>query len=220
MIPGWEPIGWSNPAVWYVVAGAQLEMEFATAIRLTPTATATPGPSPTPTFTPTHTPTPTLTPTVTPTRVPGVRVITGQVFVDYDLDMVRGPGEPGVPGLTAALSSYPANIVRQTTVTDAQGEFAFPDVDPGDWYVGVTVPPGSVIHYPGNPLRVRVTADTSLVLPFALVWLPTSTPTATPSPTATATPTSTRTPTSTPSPTATTRPLWYSYLPMVLAGGE
>ena len=175
--------------------------------------TVTPGPSPTPTFTPTYTPTPThtptatLTPTATPTRVPGVRIVSGTVFVDTDENYVPGPTEARLPGLI--VTARKGSAVQQA-ITDANGRFVFDDLDPGTWNIGIDVPAGMRLLFPQvNPIPVAVLANTQLDLPFALVYLPTATPT----PTATATPTATMTP------TATATRLRYTYLPLLLSDG-
>ena len=197
-----EPIGgWSNPTGWFVQAGQRLELLFPVAAKRTPTPTATPGPSPTPTFTPTYTPTPTptatatLTPTLTPTRVPGVRVVSGTTFVDTDENYIPGPAEARLPGLI--VTARKGSVVQQM-ITDANGRFVFSDLDPGVWNIGIAVPSDMRLLYPqANPIPVAVLANTQLDLPFALVYQPTATPTAsaTITPTRAATATSTQTPT-------------------------
>ncbi|PKO21866.1 MAG: hypothetical protein CVU38_12425 [Chloroflexi bacterium HGW-Chloroflexi-1] len=205
--PAWEPISWSNPTAWFVQAGVRLEALFATAIKQTPTATVTPGPSPTPTFTSTWTPTSTPTPTITPTRVPGVRVLSGTVFVDTDRDTVQGPGEQGLPNVVVRASR---NSVTLQALTDQAGHFVFGDLDPGTWIIHVQVPPGMEQIDPVGDVQVLISNNTQLDLIFALVYLPTATPTATATPT--------RTPTATPTATATPK-LYRWYVPLVLRAG-
>ena len=174
-----EPIGgWSNPTGWYVQAGLLLELPFPVATKRTPTPTVTPGPSPTPTFTPTHTPTVTRTPTVTPTRVPGVRTVSGTVFLDLDADAIPDSGEPRLSGNVVTARK---DTLTLQAFTDGNGRFTFPDLDPGTWAIGVQVPSGMRVFYPTvNPIPVAIQANTQLDLSFALVALPTATPTSTP----------------------------------------
>ncbi len=223
-----EPIGgWSNPTGWFVQAGQRLELPFPVAAKQTPTPTPTPGPSPTPTFTPTYTPTPTqtptatLTPTVTPTRVPGVRIVSGTAFVDSDENFIPGSSEQRLSNLIVTARK---GAVVQRTTTDQSGRFAFDDLDPGTWNIGIDVPTGMRLLFPQiNPIPVAIQPNTQLDLPFALVYLPTATPTATstatwtptPTPTHTATPTDTATPTRTPTPEH-----YRNYLPLLLSGLE
>jgi photosystem II stability/assembly factor-like uncharacterized protein len=237
-----EPVGdWRNPVGWYVQAGQRMELPFPVAAKRTPTPTPTPGPSPTPTFTPTYTPTltptptATLTPTLTPTRVPGVRIVSGIAFADSDENFIPGTNEVRLPGL--AVIARKGTAVQRTT-TDQVGHFAFDDLDPGTWSIGIEVPAGMRLLFPQiNPIPVAVQANTQLDLPFALVYLPTATPTRTPTltrtPTATSTATRTATPTATSTATRTVTPTVtrtstptrtltpehrYNYLPLLLAG--
>jgi hypothetical protein len=166
----------------------------------------TPGPSPTPTFTPTHTPTVTRTPTATATRVPGVRIITGLVYLDGDGDRVRDANEPGVAHLT--VQALQTGVTRQAT-TDATGRFRFDDLDPGRWTIHVVTPGEMRQVDPPGDVTIYVTANTELDLVFALEYAPTATPTATSTPTVTATRTA----------TATSTPvLRYGYVPLILVG--
>lgn len=194
-----EPLGWSNPVVWFVSAGTQFELFFPLAIKLPPTPTPTFGPSPTATFIPT------FTPTVTPTRVPGIRTISGIVFVDTNRNTVQDVGEPGLPDVI--LTARRVGSPLQQITTDLSGHYIFPDLDPGTWTIELQVPAGMEVIYPPNPLGMSIQANTQIELSFALVYLPTATPTST------ATVTPTRTPTS----TATATPkLHRNYVPLLL----
>lgn len=64
------------------------------------------------------------------------------VWWDLNRDGVQDPGEPGIPGVTVRASG-PNGIVL-TTVTDADGGYAFTNLPDGDWTVDVTggVPAG------------------------------------------------------------------------------
>jgi hypothetical protein len=198
-----EPVGWTNPVDWLVSAGSDLQQGFGVALYRTPTPSATPGPSPTPTNSATPTPTCTPTATVTPTRVPGLRVVSGEVFLDADRDAVRDPGEGGVSGVKVVME---ASGKKLEAFTGFNGGFVFPDVDPGVWTVSVIEPPGLDLFDPPAPMLVIISANTQLNLQFALVEEPTATPTATSTATATATSTATATPTSTATSTATSTP--------------
>lgn len=188
----------------------------------TPTATATPTVTPTPTATPTATitptPTSTATPTVTPTRVPGTRIVSGEVFMDANRNGDRDPGEAGVAGVLVHLIFD--GVLRYETTTDGNGEFLFPDVDPpGTWVVRIVPPPGLGTLNGQNSQTVVLDVDDEKHVRFPLVVLPTATPTATATPTSTATPTATATPTVTRTPTATpTRTLTPTATPTAVNG--
>lgn len=58
--------------------------------------------------------------------------IYGTVFNDLDFDGIFDAGEPGIPGVTVTLSTGPQ------TQTDANGDYSFINLPPGDYYVNET----------------------------------------------------------------------------------
>ncbi len=63
------------------------------------------------------------------------------VWHDQNGDGVQDPGEPGVPGVTVTLYTGSGTVVS-TTTTDANGEYRFDNLTPGDYYVVFTnLPP-------------------------------------------------------------------------------
>jgi protocatechuate 3,4-dioxygenase beta subunit len=59
--------------------------------------------------------------------------LAGSVYLDINRDGVRGPGEPGYPGVTVLLQGTEASgkAVRLQTVTDSDGRYRFEDLEPG-----------------------------------------------------------------------------------------
>jgi hypothetical protein len=70
--------------------------------------------------------------------------ITGVKFYDKDMDGLRDEGEPGLAGWTIKLdgeTDYGA-AVHRTTTTDANGKYAFEDLQPGKYNVTEVMPSG------------------------------------------------------------------------------
>ncbi len=69
--------------------------------------------------------------------------ITGTTWLDVDGDGVNDIGEPGIGGVTVYLLDGAGNPVRRggspiaTAVTDANGDYTFPDLPPGDYQTQV-----------------------------------------------------------------------------------
>ena len=142
---------------------------------------------------PIDTPTATATPT---------RRVSGTVFLDHNRNRVQDDDDPGLPGVIVYLRQNDQPSLQ--TTTDADGRFAFSDMTPGLWLLGVEIPAGAeLLSQNSNPMWVAVTSVTFLDLPFAVAFL--STPTNTP--------TATRTPT----PQKTTLPSVRTWLPLLLA---
>ncbi|MFQ3592502.1 MAG: SdrD B-like domain-containing protein [Gemmataceae bacterium] len=59
--------------------------------------------------------------------------LAGSVYLDINRDGVRGPGEPGYPGVTVALQGTLVNgrTVHLQAVTDNDGRYRFEDLEPG-----------------------------------------------------------------------------------------
>ncbi|MCX7818841.1 MAG: DUF2341 domain-containing protein [Kiritimatiellae bacterium] len=64
-----------------------------------------------------------------------------RVWHDLNANGVQDAGEPGVPGVTVRLYDANSNVVA-TTTTDANGNYLFSELTPGDYSVGFTLPPG------------------------------------------------------------------------------
>lgn len=72
--------------------------------------------------------------------------VSGTVFNDTNQDGLQNPGEPGIPGVTVCLRTTSGEIAACTT-TDANGDYTFPDVPPGNYVVGVTDEAGILEDY-------------------------------------------------------------------------
>ena len=72
---------------------------------------------------------------------PGSSVIGDRVWNDVDGDGIQDAGEGGRAGVTVTLSQ--GATVLGSTVTDASGNYAFPDLLAGGYTVAVTIPSGS-----------------------------------------------------------------------------
>ena len=146
-----------------------------------PTFTATPTPGPTNTPTPTATPTPTITPTPTPTA--SLARVEGTVYHDLNGNSAYDAGEPPLAGATISLWQQSTEIT--STVTAADGLYAFAGLLPGAYQVRFTPPPGYQPS-PDSPDRVSVFlggGQMGVINFFALASTPTPTPTETPTPT-------------------------------------
>ncbi|MEM7538309.1 MAG: SdrD B-like domain-containing protein [Chloroflexota bacterium] len=67
------------------------------------------------------------------------------VWEDLDSDGVQDPGEPGVDGVTVELySTISPTVVLETDVTADGGIYGFFNLEPGDYFVVVTLPDGFV----------------------------------------------------------------------------
>jgi hypothetical protein len=107
----------------------------------TPANTATNTATPTRTFTPTATRT--ATPTATPTTIPASASLGDLLWYDLDADGVQDAGEPGAAGVTVHLLDALGNVLA-TTQTDANGNYRFTGLTPGDYRIEVVLPAGQV----------------------------------------------------------------------------
>ncbi len=73
--------------------------------------------------------------------VPGS--IGDKVWNDTDKDGIQDPGEAGLPGVTVNLYDC-QGILKATTTTGPNGEYAFSNVNPGSYYVEFVLLPGYV----------------------------------------------------------------------------
>ena len=83
--------------------------------------------------------------------------ITGLKFDDADGNGVQDAGEQGVAGVTIQLFAASGGALVASTVTAADGTFAFTEVAPGDYQVAEVVPDGFVQTAPGGAGMVAVT---------------------------------------------------------------
>jgi len=74
--------------------------------------------------------------------------ITGVVWDDLDGDGIQDDNEPTIPGATVTLIGPDGST--QTTVTDANGQYRFENLPPGDYSVTFTLPDGRVFSPPGQ----------------------------------------------------------------------
>lgn len=72
------------------------------------------------------------------------------VWNDLNKNGTQDPGEPGVPGITVTLYDNLNNIIA-TTSTNSEGNYLFPDLPNGIFYVGFSnLPPGFIFSTPGQ----------------------------------------------------------------------
>ncbi|MBX7168715.1 MAG: hypothetical protein K1X74_20430 [Pirellulales bacterium] len=78
--------------------------------------------------------------------------VRGVKFDDLDNDHVRDPGEPGMPGVTIYIDlnrDDQLDAGEPTTVTGADGSYAFTGLTPGAYVIRQVLPTGHVYSYPG-----------------------------------------------------------------------
>jgi hypothetical protein len=68
-----------------------------------------------------------------------------RVWLDQNANGIQDTGEPGLPGVSVALYTGAGVLVGAPVLTDANGNYAFPDLSPGDYYVQLTPPLGYLI---------------------------------------------------------------------------
>jgi large repetitive protein len=84
--------------------------------------------------------------------------ITGTVYKDNNLDGVKQPTEPGLPGVPVVLKNNLGTIVA-STVTDANGNYSFPPQPAGTYTVEETQPVGyGSSENPTNSAPITVVA--------------------------------------------------------------
>ncbi len=76
--------------------------------------------------------------------VGAVASIGDRVWFDTDQDGIQDAGEPGVSGITVALTLADLTPVA-TTATDANGAYAFDNLAPGDYRLTFTIPVGFTV---------------------------------------------------------------------------
>lgn len=88
-------------------------------------------------------------------QLPGT-IAGSTVFIDQNGNGVQDANEPGIPGVTITLLDTNGNVVA-TTVTDANGNYAFLGLPPGDYTVRISPPPGFTLTTP-TTVNVTLTA--------------------------------------------------------------
>jgi beta propeller repeat protein len=92
----------------------------------------------------------------------GTAATTGQIsgfkWNDLDGDGVREADEPGLAGWTIYLDNNQNGVFDDDEVsalTDANGQYVFPGLEPGDYIVGEVQQPGWTQSFPGNtPVKI------------------------------------------------------------------
>ena len=142
-----------------------------------------------------------------------------RVWIDENKNGAQDAGEPGVPDVTVHLYNEDGTLAR-TTTTDANGNYLFEDVPPGNYYVEFVLPDGYELTTPDNgdndsDSDAAPNSGRTVILTMAgvddLTWdaglfRPEKEPGAKPEATPTPTPTPTLTPKTTPNPDATPTP--------------
>jgi len=76
--------------------------------------------------------------------------IGNRVWEDLDGDGVQDEGESGLPGIAIELRTTDGEVVAETT-TDEDGNYLFPDLLPGDYYLIVSQPDSRIPNPLGTP---------------------------------------------------------------------
>lgn len=90
-------------------------------------------------------------------QAPGLASLGNYVWNDLNQDGVQDPNEPGVPGVTVVLFSS-ADVILGTTTTDANGQYQFTGLTPGDYYVEFSNLPAGY-EFTGKDAGVDETVD-------------------------------------------------------------
>ena len=92
--------------------------------------------------------------------------VSGTVFRDDNKDGINQNTEPGIPGVTVQLFDPNGNVIA-TTITDASGNYTFPNVPPGNYTLvevqpsGYGDPPVGPFAPNNRPIMVAATPITS-----------------------------------------------------------
>jgi protocatechuate 3,4-dioxygenase beta subunit len=98
--------------------------------------------------------------------VAGTATINGNVFGDTNRDGTKGPAEGGVPaGTTVNLVNPATGAIVATTTTDANGNYTFPNVPPGNYNVVVPTPPAGTSATTATTVPVTATAGNTTTAP-------------------------------------------------------
>ena len=87
----------------------------------------------------------------------GGQTVSGTVYADNDRNGTQGPNDPGIAGVAITLRDETGGVV-DTTVTDANGFYSFPDVEAGNYTIEQTQPDGygNAAENPGNVAPIIV----------------------------------------------------------------
>jgi hypothetical protein len=88
--------------------------------------------------------------------------ISGHVWIDVNIDGIQNSGENGRSGVTIELSTSTDNLVA-TTTTDADGNYTFFDLEPGNYYVTFTPPAGGIFSPQDQGNDDTIDSDANLV---------------------------------------------------------
>ncbi len=86
---------------------------------------------------------------------------TSKIWLDLNGDGVLDPGEDGIEGVTVEITDANGNVY--TTTTDANGDYLFENLPPGDFDVQVTYP-GATYSPPGADSDVDATGAVTVTL--------------------------------------------------------
>ncbi|HLN92259.1 MAG TPA: SdrD B-like domain-containing protein, partial [Thermoanaerobaculia bacterium] len=90
--------------------------------------------------------------------------IGGIKFEDLNANGVRDPGEPGLAGFTISLLSSAPGSPPHNVTTDANGNFLFTDVAPGDYTLSEVIPQGFSLTVPAtNSIPVTLASGGSSI---------------------------------------------------------
>lgn len=86
--------------------------------------------------------------------------VSGTYWNDVNSDGTQGSTEPGIPGMLVTLYDNLGNVVA-TTITDANGNYIFPNVLPGTGYtIGFQEPPnGTIMTQQNSPGTIAGTSN-------------------------------------------------------------
>lgn len=85
------------------------------------------------------------------------------VWNDRDADGLQDAGEPGIPGVTVELLDTNNNPVTTSTLTNANGQYQFSSLDPGQYRVRVTnLDPSSYVFSPKSAAGTTTSNDSNI----------------------------------------------------------
>ena len=87
---------------------------------------------------------------ITPNTFDSKGSVGDKVWNDLDNDGIQDAGEPGVQGITVTLYAADGTTVIATTVTDAQGNYIFTNLDAGSYVVGFSGLPAGYVFATQN----------------------------------------------------------------------
>ena len=86
-----------------------------------------------------------------------------RVWHDLDNDGLQDFDEPGIPGATVTLFDAATGTAVATTTTDANGNYLFTNVEPGNYYIGFTLSSSfeNFVSSPANVMEGGLDSDVS-----------------------------------------------------------